>query len=411
MNKRLVLNLTKTIAVAGITLQSAMAMASGQLLVWEDIKKSMGNEDANKAFEQIHDVKITIQELPYGGQLESLRLDGPAGTGPDVITIPHDQLGAAVVQGLLSPMAVDKDILASFTTPALTALTYKGTLYGLPKAIETVVMVYNKDLVPELPTHLNDILALSKKFREKGDYGLLAKWDEFYYAYGILAGYGADVFATNEDGTLNANELLLNNAGAVQAATYINSFYADKVFPSGIIGDSGANAIDSLFTGKKAAIVQTGPWSLQPYKEAGINYGVAPLPILENGEHMRSFLGVKGYSISIYSKNKPLAQQYIEFINNYDNAKRRFELTGEIPPVKSLINDPLIKSNEGARAVAIQAAYAVPMPSIPEMAEVWGPMNGALQLINTGKQAPKEALDAAVKTIHMQIDANHAMNQ
>lgn len=411
MNKRLVLNLGKTMAVAGITLQSAMAMASGQLLVWEDIKKSMGNEDANKAFEQIHDVKITVQELPYGGQIESLRLDGPAGTGPDVITIPHDQLGAAVVQGLLSPMEVDKNVSASFTAPALNALTYKGTLYGLPKAIETLVMVYNKDLIPELPTHLKDILTLSKKFREKGDYGLLAKWDEIYYAYGVLAGYGADVFAANEDGTLNANELLLNNEGAVKAATYISSYYADKVFPSGIIGDSGANAIDALFTGKKAAVVQTGPWSLQPYKEAGINYGVAPLPILENGEHMGSFLGVKGYSISIYSKNKSLAQEYIEFINNYDNAKRRFELTGEIPPVKALVNDPLIKSNEGARAVAMQAAYAVPMPSIPEMAEVWGPMNGALQLINTAKQAPKEALDSAVKTIQMQIDANHAMNQ
>ncbi|MDW6004698.1 extracellular solute-binding protein [Vibrio mangrovi] len=410
MKKRTLSSTAKAVALAaGCALTSFHVLAQSQLLVWEDIQKSVGNADATKAFEKQYDVKVTVQELPYGGQIESLRMDGPAGTGPDVVNLPHDQIGSAVVQGLLAPLQVDQAVLNTFTDSAVHALTYKGQLYGLPKAVETVVMVYNKDLMPELPKTMEELFTASKKFREEGKYGLLAKWDEIYYAYGIIHAMGGDIFGKNNDGSYNANSVLLNTPGAIQGGEYVEKFFKEKVFPRGIIGESGLNAVDSLFTGRKAAVVQTGPWSFQPYKEAGINYGVAPLPILPNGKHMGSFMGVKSYSVSSYSHNKALAQKYIEFINNYENSKRRFELTGEVPAVKALIEDPIIKNNEGARAVAMQAEYATPMPSIPEMNEVWAPANSALQLIATGKLDPKTALNNAVEAINMQIEANHAM--
>ena len=103
-----------------------------------------------------------------------------------------------------------------------------------------------------------------------------------------------------------------------------------------------------------------------------------------------------------------MAQQFIEFINQPEYAKVRFEKTGEIPPLKALIDDPLIKDDEKSRAVAIQAGFATPMPSVPEMQEVWTPANSALQLGVTGKQDVKAALEGAVKNINMQIEVNHA---
>lgn len=50
------------------------------------------------------------------------------------------------------------------------------------------------------------------------------------------------------------------------------------------------------------------------------------------------------------------------------------------------------------------------MPGIPEMGEVWGLTNAALELSLTGK-APQAALDNAVKQITMQIEAMQASNQ
>ncbi len=40
-------------------------------------------------------------------QIEDLRLDGPAGTGPDVLTMPSDQIGTAVTEGLIKELKVD----------------------------------------------------------------------------------------------------------------------------------------------------------------------------------------------------------------------------------------------------------------------------------------------------------------
>lgn len=393
---------------ASSLLGQAVMAAEGELLIWEDIKKSNGIEDAIKAFEAQHKVKVKILEMPYAQQIEKLRLDGPAGIGPDVLVLPHDQVGGAVVQGLLSELKVDAKYMDSFTKPAVDAQTYEGKLYGIPKAVETIVLVYNKDVLPKAPETFDDLIKVSKEQRAANKYGLLAKFDEIYYSYGVVAGMGGYIFGQNADGSLNVNDIGLANQGTVDGVTFLKSFYADGFFPAGIVGETGANAIDSLFTEKKAAAVITGPWAFKPYQDAGVNYGVAPLPTLPNGEHMRSFLGVKGYSVSTYSTQKELAQQFIEFINQPEYAKIRFEKTGEIPPVKALIDDPVIKGDEKARAVAIQAGYAVPMPSVPEMQEVWTPSNSALQLSVTGKQDVKAALDGAVKTINMQIEANHA---
>lgn len=396
-----------SLGVAGAFCQAAMA-ADGELLVWEDIKKSNGITDAIKAFEAKYNVKVKVQEMPYAQQIEKLRLDGPAGIGPDVLVLPHDQVGTAVVQGLIAELNTDNAVMSTFTKPAVDAQTYNGKLYGIPKAVETIVLVYNKDLLPKAPEKMDDLYAFSKTQRAANKYGLLAKFDEIYYAYGVVAGMGGYIFGQNSNGSLNVNDIGLANQGSIDAVNYIKKFYTEGLFPAGIVGETGANAIDSLFTEKKAAAVITGPWAFQPYKDAGVNYGVAPLPLLPNGEHMRSFLGVKGYSVSSYSKQKDLSQKFIEFINQSEFAKIRFEKTGEIPPVKSLIDDPLIKNDEKSRAVAIQASYAIPMPSVPEMGEVWSPANSALQLGGTGKQDVKEALESAVKNIKMQIEANHA---
>lgn len=90
--------------------------------------------------------------------------------------------------------------------------------------------------------------------------------------------------------------------------------------------------------------------------------------------------------------------------------KARYVATGEIPPLKAMIDDPVIKNDQKASAVAIQSARAVAMPGIPEMGEVWGPANAALELSLTGA-APQAALDNAVKQITMQIEAMQASNQ
>ena len=76
--------------------------------------------------------------------MKKLRLDGPAGTGPDVVTLPR-RIGNAVTEGLLSEVKADDAVKSKFTNSSIEAQTYNGKLYGLPKAIETPVFIYNKN--------------------------------------------------------------------------------------------------------------------------------------------------------------------------------------------------------------------------------------------------------------------------
>lgn len=411
MKKRTLTALILSALAAGQLISLPAHAATKQLNVWEDIKKSVGIQDAVKDFEQKYDVKVNVQEMPYAQQLEKLRLDGPAGIGPDVLVIPNDQLGGAVVQGLLAPLNLDKEKVDAFTPASINAFRLDNTLYGVPKAVETLVLIYNKDLIDKPLQSLPEWLDYSKKQREQNKYGLLAKFDQIYYSWGAIGPMGGYLFGKNDKGGFNPKDIGLNKPGAVEAVTFLKKFYSEGVFPSGILGDNGLNAIDSLFTEKKAAAVINGPWAFQPYEAAGVNYGVVPLPNLPDGKPMSSFLGVKGYVVSTWSKDKQLAQQFLEFINQPQYVKTRYIATREIPAQKAMIDDPMIKNDEKASAVAVQAARATAMPGIPEMGEVWGPANAALELSLTGKQEPQAALDAATKQIHMQVEAMQASNQ
>jgi arabinogalactan oligomer / maltooligosaccharide transport system substrate-binding protein len=338
-----------------------------------------------------------------------LRLDGPAGTGPDVFTMPGDQIGTAVTEGLVKELNVGKDIQSIYTDVAMQSQIVNGKVYGLPKAVETTILFYNKDLISEdeLPSTLEEWYELSKKMTDGKKYGLLALWDQIYYAQSVMSAYGSYIFGKDENGNYNPEDIGLNNEGAVKGAEFIKKFYQDGLFPKGMIGEQAINVLDSLFSEGKAAAVISGPWNLEPYKAAGINYGVAKLPEVTPGKNMSSFLGVKSYNVSAYSKNPELAEKLVIFLANAENSKKRYEITKEVPAVKALAEDPAITQNEAAQAVAQQSQFSELTPNIPEMNEVWTPIDSALQTIVTGKADAKKALDQAVQTIKNQIKANH----
>ena len=117
------------------------------LLVWEDQSKSKGIEDAVKKFEEEKGVKIKVVEKTYANQIEDLRLDGPAGSGADVITIPGDQIGTSVTSGLLKELDIDEKTKEIYTDSAMESQIVDGKVYGLPKAVETQILYYNKDII------------------------------------------------------------------------------------------------------------------------------------------------------------------------------------------------------------------------------------------------------------------------
>ncbi len=375
-----------------------------KLIVWEDQDKGPALKDAAEKFEEEYGIEIEYLEYNITEMQENMALDGNTDNAPDVVTMSHDGVGPSVVKGYIEPLEVSDDVLDQYTESSVEAFEYDDQLYGLPKATETTVFIYNKELLPEVPETMDDVYELSEEAVEDGEHGFLAIWDDFYHSYGVFNGFGGYVFGDDDD----VSDVGLDNDESVEALEYISKWYDEELFPSGIVGEKSNDQMNGLFKEGKAFAVQNGPWAFTDYEEAGIDIGIAPMPVLPNGEPVGTYMGVKGWFVTSFTDNKEWSQKFVEFVSNEENSKVRYDLTGEIPPLVSLLeDDEWVSSNEGAAAVMEQSKDAVAMPSIPEMAEVWDPVATAVQTVATGKSDPKEALETAVQLIKDNIEMNH----
>lgn len=356
-------------------------------------------------FEKENDVKIKLVEKDMFDQLESLALDGPAGKGPDVMMAAYDRIGALGQQGHLAEVKLGNESAYDETDKA--QVTYDGKIYGEPAVIETLVLYYNKDLVDTAPATFKDLENLSKDSRfafesEAGkNTGFLAKWTDFYYSYGLIAGYGGYVFG--DDGT-DPSDIGLNNAGAVEGISYATDWF-QNVWPKGMqdIKSAGDFASQQFMSNKTAAIID-GPWQAQTYKENNINYGVAKIPTLNNGQPYQPFGGGKGWVVSNYAKNKDLSQKWLDYVTNQENQEKFFEMVNEIPANQQARETAKAKNDELTTAVIEQYETAQAMPNIPEMGEVWTGAENLMFDAASGSKTPKESADEAVKTISEAIE-------
>ena len=359
-------------------------------------------------FEKETDVKIKLVEKDMFDQLESLALDGPAGKGPDVMMAAYDRIGALGQQGHLAEVKLGNESAYDETDKA--QVTYDGKIYGEPAVIETLVLYYNKDLVDTAPATFKDLENLSKDSRfafesEAGkNTGFLAKWTDFYYSYGLIAGYGGYVFG--DDGT-DPSDIGLNNAGAVEGISYATDWF-QNVWPKGMqdIKSAGDFASQQFMSNKTAAIID-GPWQAQTYKENNINYGVAKIPTLNNGQPYQPFGGGKGWVVSNYAKNKDLSQKWLDYVTNQENQDKFFEMVNEIPANQQARETAKAKNDELTTAVIEQYETAQAMPNIPEMGEVWTGAENLMFDAASGSKTPKESADEAVKTISEAIEQKY----
>ena len=135
---------------------SSQVCAKTYLTVWEDDLKSQGITEAIKDFEEQFDCEVKVKEVPFLSQVDKLRLDGPTGQGPDVLLIPADRVGAAVVQHLINPIKFMQEDQDKYIKSAVNAFTINSEIYAVPKVVESLVMFYNKDLLKQPYETLED---------------------------------------------------------------------------------------------------------------------------------------------------------------------------------------------------------------------------------------------------------------
>lgn len=95
------------------------------------------------------------------------------------------------------------------------------------------MLIYNKDLIDKPLDSLQAWLDYSKTQREQNKYGLLAKFDQIYYSWGAIGPMGGYIFAKNDSGGFNPQQVGLNTPGAVEAVTFLKNSMPRRSFRRG----------------------------------------------------------------------------------------------------------------------------------------------------------------------------------
>ena len=122
--------------------------------IWADDTRSAILSELADDFLEAYNVEVIVEEV--SGINEQFPIAAPAGEGPDITIVPHDQAGAMVASGLLAPLDLGAKA-DNFVAGTLAAATYDGVLYGMPYATENLGFFYNTDLVPEPPTTWDEV--------------------------------------------------------------------------------------------------------------------------------------------------------------------------------------------------------------------------------------------------------------
>lgn len=350
-------------------------------------------------FEKEHKVTVEVKEVDQSDVLTNLPTDGPTGASPDVMMAPYDRVGGLGSEGHIAEVTLgNKD---QYDETVQNLVTLDGKVYGEPSVIETLVLYYNKDLVPEAPKTFADLEKLQEDPQfafasEKGKAtGFLANWTNFYYAYGLTSAYGG--YAFGKEGTDSTDIGIAANDG-IKALEYAKKWY--DMWPQGMqdMTKAGSFASDQFIAKKVGALID-GPWVAASFKDAGLNYGVSVIPSLPNGGKYGAFAGGKAWVVSNYSKNKKAAQNFLDYVTNAENQKLFFEKTQEIPANVEARNYASEKGNDLTKAVIAQFEDSKPMPNIPQMAEVWEPSATMYFDVVSGKKDAEKAAKDALSTI------------
>ncbi|MEK4473276.1 maltose ABC transporter substrate-binding protein [Paenibacillus sp. FSL R7-0048] len=375
------------------------------LVVWESKEERPFADEIAKQFTAKYNVPVKVEELAPPDQVTKLTQDGPSGLAADVILIPHDNLGKAASASLVLPNDVfGEETKANNTEASIIGSSYEGELYGYPRAAETYALFYNKSLVKEAPKSFDDVLAFSKTFTDKSKnrYGIMWEVGNLYFNYMFIASDGGYLFG--KDGT-DKDDIGLANDGAIAG---LKEFVKLKEALPIKSGDINSDIKRSLFNSGDVAMDITGPWELGGYKEAlGDNLGIAPIPTV-NGKTAITFSGIKIFAVNSFTQYPNAAKLYANFASSKDAQLLLNKTIGSVPTNNEALLDPQISSDPYVSVFAEQAKNSQPMPSIPEMGNVWSPVNAALPEIWDKNGDPKAAMDKAVQQIK---DLNNSASQ
>ena len=348
------------------------AAGAGTITMWVDAERSPALKDITAKFQADTGIEVKLVVKDFAAVRDDFITQVPTGKGPDLIVGPHDWVGKFVQNGVIAPVELG-DKTSGFQDSSIKAMTFNGSVYGVPYAIENIALLRNTDIVPAAAKTFDEVVANGKKAVADGKatfpflVGMDPKQGDPYHLYPLQASMGSQVFGKAADGGYDPKQLLIGDAAGVEFAKKLAAWgdAGEKIINSNITGDI---AKEKFLAGESPYFL-TGPWNVPDVQKKGIKFAVDALPTAGD-KPAQPFIGVNGFFISAKSANALATNEFVtNYLTSEDAQDSMYKAGGRPPALKASFekaaSDPVVA------AFGKIGATGVPMPAIPEMSAVW----------------------------------------
>ena len=266
-----------------------------------------------------------------------------------------------------------EEIEATNSQTSLDSVTKDGEIYGVPFAINTWFMFYDKSVFSE-----EDVKNLDTML-EKGVVSF--PFTNSWYLPAFYIGNGCTLFGDGTDASAGVD---FGGEKAQEVTDYLIDLESNPNFRI----DADGSGIAGLRDGSINAMF-SGSWDAAAVKEAlGDNMGVAALPTYTlNGEEkqMYSYAGTKAVGVNTQSDYMVQAVELAIFLGNEYSQRLHYELENVVPCHTALLEDEGIMTDEVVAAINDTFnRTSILQPNLAEMSNCWTPRENMGKGIRNG---------------------------
>ena len=286
---------------------------------------------------------ITVRQTttPYDSYQTKVAAAIPAGEGPDVVQLYYGWLDQYMKAGLLQKLPTDAfnpaDIDRDFF-PIVQVMKVNGAYYGLPTAVRSLALFWNKKLFREAgldpekpPQTLPELVATAEKLTKRDAAGNLLQegmtadltmQDQHWVREVLIRQFGGTPF------TADNKHVAYDDAAGVKAVEWYAGLVSQaRVSEFGFMTDQ-----PTAFRSGKAALTIDGSFRLGAFdSQKGLEYGVTELPSFNGVRSNFSSYWVNGITTKAKGAKLEAAIKFLKFVTAPPAMELWLRTVGELP--------------------------------------------------------------------------------
>jgi arabinogalactan oligomer/maltooligosaccharide transport system substrate-binding protein len=386
---------------------SGAPSATSSILIWSDPAHAAALTASAAAHQKATGVEVKVQTV--GTDLTKIRDDittlAPQGQGPDLFVGQSDWVGRLAEYGLLAPIDLSAQA-SSFRPVSVNGFTYQARTYGMPFATENLALFRNTALAPEAPESIDVMARDGLELKDKDDQILpialpVGPQGDAYHWYPFYSAAGGKIFGLDTQGGYTADELEVGKPGSIEAAKRL----AQLTEGGALDEDTTLDEALTAFTTSRSPYLISGPWSVEPVRQAGVPFVVEAVPGFDSvlASRSQAMVTSQGLLLSAFARNAAGAQEYLATTAMTTDVMTALAVPGGLAPAWTdsfavAASDPVIKG------FGDYADASAPMPNLAEMDLVWPALSQAQVDVMSGEN-PTRTMKAAGRDIQSAIDA------